>query len=76
MANDIDPVIAKIVSIALGEVDGADFTIIRTSEDEKGVCAALRSPNGREHSVCIDWNREDGELTAVELFERLIRRLM
>ena len=74
MATDIDPAIAEIVRIALDEL-GADFTILRTSEDGSGLCAALRSPDGREHSVCIDWHREDGQIAAIELFEDRIRRL-
>lgn len=73
MANDIDPAIAEIVRIALDEV-GADFTILRTTEDSNGICAA--APDGKEQSVCIDWHRDDGQLAAIELFENRIRRLM
>ena len=75
MANDIDPAIAEIVRIALDEL-GADFTIIRTREDSNGICAALLTADGKEHSVCIDWHRNDGQLAAIELFEDRIRLLM
>jgi len=74
MANDIDPAIAEIVRIALDEI-GADLTIVSTSEDDRGLCAALLSPDGQEHSVGIEWHREDGQIAAIELFEDRIRCL-
>jgi hypothetical protein len=35
---------------------------------------ALKGDDGREHSVCIDWHREEGQIQAIERFkERTVR---
>ena len=75
MMSDLDPAIAEIVGIALEEL-GAKFTIIRTKEDKNGLCAALRGDDGKECSVCIDWDRKVGQVKAIDLFEERIGRLM
>ena len=73
--SDIDPAIAEIVRIALVELR-ADFKIVRTTEDEKGVCARLKDAAGKDYSACIDWSRNEGSVKAIELFKDRISRFM